>query len=125
MPRTPKLSQLEQEQAAEKKKRYAAYSAAIAAAPERWEQLQNDEWDAERICRTIDKKYTNLFRARGNAESLHHQLQEAGMIAEAVIVAGLLPMIEKQFEPILETLEKAKIELTAAKRALNNEFPAP
>lgn len=70
MSRTPKLSPLEQQQATEEQKRREAYSAAIAAAPERFKHLRDAERDAWRACKEIDKKYTNLSRAKHNALSL-------------------------------------------------------
>ena len=75
-------------------------------------------YDTREVYREIDKKYRALSRAQHEASSLQHRLKECGLHAEAAVAAGLLAMVEKAMQPILEPYRNAVDAYEAAEKAL-------
>jgi hypothetical protein len=81
-------------------------------------------YDTREVYREIDKKYRALSRAQHEASSLQHRLKECGLHAEAAVAAGLLAMVEKAMQPILEPYRNAVDAYEAAEKALEEQFPS-
>lgn len=122
MARNRKLKPWEQKLADAQKAREDAFEAAVQANPELYRMLKDAVDDTRDACWEIDKRYRVLSIAQSEARNLRHTLEDCGMHAEASIAAGLLAIVEKAIQPLLEPQRNADNAYELAKRALDRQF---
>jgi hypothetical protein len=107
MPRKTKIMLWEEKQAKAPRVREEAFEAIVKANPEMHRQLRDAFFDAEDEYNEINRKYRPLSQAQADASSLGSRLEECGLTAEATTVAGLAAIVEKEMQPIAQSLDVA------------------
>ena len=122
MARTRKLNPWQQQQVDAQKAREDAFEAAVQANPELYRTLKGAVADTRDACWEIEKQYRALSMARSEASNLKHTLKDCGLHAESAIAEGLLAIVERAIQPILEPLRNADDAYEVAKKALEKQF---
>lgn len=99
-----------------------AFDAAVKANPELYRTLKNAASESSKAYKEIDKKYRALAQAQSDAKSLGYSLKECGLDAEASIAMGLLAIVEKVIQPLLEPHRAAAEASDLAENAFDEEF---
>ena len=122
MARNRKLKPWEQEIANARKAREDGFEASIQANPELYRKLKDKVDETRDACWEIDKLYRSLSMAQSEASNLRHTLKDCGLDAEAAIATGLLAMVEKAIQPLLEPQRNADNAHELAKKAIEEQF---